>query len=49
VVKILFKLIWYDRENDLTAAGKRVGLILNFGTEKVEVKRKVRTLDQLDQ
>ena len=35
--------------NYLTATGKRVGLILNFGTEKVEVKRKVRTLDQLDQ
>lgn len=31
--------------NYLTATKKEVGLILNFGPEKVEVKRKVRTLD----
>ena len=30
--------------NYLTATRKEVGLILNFGPEKVEVKRKVRTL-----
>ena len=30
--------------NYLTATQKEVGLILNFGPEKVDVKRKVRTL-----
>jgi GxxExxY protein len=32
--------------NYLVATGKDVGLLLNFGEEKVEVKRKVRTLKQ---
>jgi len=31
--------------NYLTATRKDVGLILNFGPEHVEVKRKIRTLD----
>jgi GxxExxY protein len=31
--------------NYLTATQKETGLILNFGPEKVEVKRKVKTLD----
>ena len=31
--------------NYLTATGKPVGLIINFAPTKVEVKRKVRTLD----
>ncbi|MFH1719597.1 MAG: GxxExxY protein [Planctomycetota bacterium] len=30
--------------NYLVATGKPVGLILNFGEQKVEVKRKVREL-----
>jgi GxxExxY protein len=30
--------------NYLTATGKEVGLLLNFGERKVEVKRKVRSL-----
>jgi GxxExxY protein len=34
--------------NYLVAIGKEVGLILNFGPEKVEVKRKVRSLEQFD-
>ena len=33
--------------NYLVATGKEVGLLLNFGEEKVEVKRKVRTLEGL--
>jgi len=32
--------------NYLVATGKPVGLLLNFGEEKVEVKRKVRVLNQ---
>ena len=32
--------------NYLVATGKPVGLILNFGEEKVEVKRKVKDLKQ---
>ena len=32
--------------NYLVATGKDVGLLLNFGEQKVEVKRKVRTLDK---
>jgi GxxExxY protein len=31
--------------NYLTATGKPVGLIINFAPTKVEIKRKVRTLD----
>ena len=31
--------------NYLVATGKEVGLLLNFGEEKVEVKRKVKDLD----
>ena len=33
--------------NYLVATGKPVGLILNFGEQRVEVKRKVRDLDQI--
>jgi hypothetical protein len=32
--------------NYLVATGKPVGLVLNFGEKKVEVKRKVKNLDQ---
>ncbi len=32
--------------NYLTATGKSVGLILNFGERKVEIKRKVRNLNR---
>lgn len=35
--------------NYLVATETEIGLILNFAEEKVEVKRKVRTLKQLDQ
>ena len=35
--------------NYLTATKKDVGLILNFGEEKVEIKRKVRTLKSDEQ
>ena len=33
--------------NYLVATGKEVGLLLNFGEQKVEVKRKVKDLDQV--
>lgn len=33
--------------NYLVATGKEVGLLLNFGEEKVEVKRKVKDLSQM--
>jgi GxxExxY protein len=32
--------------NYLVATGKEVGLLLNFGEQKVEVKRKVKDLDK---
>ena len=32
--------------NYLVATGKEVGLLLNFGEEKVDVKRKVKDLDK---
>lgn len=35
--------------NYLTATRKEIGLILNFAETKVEVKRKVRDLNSLDQ
>jgi len=34
--------------NYLTATRKPVGLIINFGEQKVEIKRKVRDLNNLD-
>ena len=34
--------------NYLVATGKPVGLILNFGERKVEVKRKIKDLDAVD-
>lgn len=34
--------------NYLVATGKPVGLLINFGEQKVEVKRKVRNLSQYD-
>ena len=33
--------------NYLVATGKPVGLLLNFGEKKVDVKRKVRNLDEI--
>jgi GxxExxY protein len=33
--------------NYLVGTGKPVGLLLNFGEQRVEVKRKVRDLDQI--
>ncbi|MCK5675431.1 MAG: GxxExxY protein [Verrucomicrobia bacterium] len=35
--------------NYLVATGIEIGLILNFEEEKVEIKRKVRSLKHLDQ
>ena len=34
--------------NDLVATGKDVGRLLHFTEDKVEVKRKVRTLKKMD-
>ena len=33
--------------NYLVATGKEIGLLLNFGEQKVEVKRKVKDLNQI--
>ncbi|MDI6792435.1 MAG: GxxExxY protein [bacterium] len=33
--------------NYLVATGKHVGLLLNFGEKKVEVKRKVKNIDRI--
>ena len=34
--------------NYLTSTGKPVGLIINFGESKVEIKRKARDLKSID-
>ena len=46
-VRRLIKAHEVQLVNYLTATGKDIGLILNFGTYKVEVKRKVRELPHL--
>ena len=38
-----------QRVNCLQATGKLVGLLINFGETKVEIKRKVRDLKQLEE
>ena len=43
-VKTLAKAHEVQLVNYLVATGKNVGLLINFGQEKVEVKRKVRVL-----
>ena len=43
-VKNIVKEFEVQLVNYLVATGKPVGLLLNFGENKVEVKRKVRTL-----
>ncbi len=45
-VRTLAKTHEVQLVNYLVATGKDVGLLLNFGEQKVEVKRKVRTLDK---
>lgn len=44
-VRRIIKAYEVQLVNYLTATQKDVGLILNFGVRKVEVKRKVRTLN----
>ena len=45
-VRMIIKAHEVQLVNYLVATGKPVGLILNFGETKVEVKRKVRDLSQ---
>ena len=45
-VRMIIKAHEVQLVNYLVATGKPVGLILNFGETKVEVKRKVRDLNQ---
>jgi len=45
-VRRLVKVHEAQLVNYLVATGKEVGLLLNFGEEKVEVKRKVKELDK---
>ena len=46
-VRRLVKVHEAQLVNYLVATGKEVGLLLNFGEQKVEVKRKVKDLDQV--
>ncbi len=48
-VKRIIRAYEIQLVNYLTATGKDIGLILNFGEQKVDVKRKVRSLKYLDQ
>ena len=45
-VQTIIKEFEVQLVNYLTATGKPVGLVLNFGPKKVEVKRKVRVLPE---
>jgi len=45
-VRVLAKVHEAQLVNYLVATGKDVGLLVNFGEQKVEVKRKVRNLDK---
>ena len=45
-VRMIVKAHEIQLVNYLVATGKTVGLILNFGETKVEVKRKIRDLNQ---
>ena len=45
-VRYLAKVHEAQLVNYLVATGKEVGLLLNFGEQKVEVKRKVKELDK---
>jgi len=47
-IKELAKIHEVQLVNYLTATGKDVGLVINFGSKKVQVKRKVRVLNQKD-
>ena len=45
-IKELAKIHEVQLVNYLTATGKDVGLLINFGSKEVQVKRKVRVLSQ---
>ncbi len=45
-VQTIIKEFEVQLVNYLTATGKPVGLVLNFGPKKVEIKRKVRVLPE---
>ncbi|OPX28432.1 MAG: GxxExxY protein [Candidatus Cloacimonas sp. 4484_143] len=47
-IKELAKIYEVQLVNYLTATGKDVGLLINFGSKEVQVKRKVRVLNKKD-
>ncbi len=48
-VKYIIRAHEVQLVNYLVATGRETGLIINFGERKLEVKRKTRTLNKLDQ
>ena len=47
-VKRILKVHEMQLVNYLTSTGKPVGLIINFGELKIEIKRKVKDLKNID-
>ena len=46
VVRQLLKIHEAQLVNYLVSTGKDIGLLINFGTEKVQIKRKIRILKE---
>jgi GxxExxY protein len=47
VVRQLLKIYEVQLVNYLVSTGKDIGLLINFGSEKVQIKRKIRDLKDL--
>jgi GxxExxY protein len=48
VVRQLLKIHEAQLVNYLISTGKDIGLLINFGSEKVQIKRKIRVLKDLE-